>query len=143
MIRSQDSIYLTYSRILVIFLHFILICHSDLSIHLSDCQVLTGVMHEADDASLIRSTWACYWLDQFLTLALSTWISSKLSALYWICLLFILLILVGVQLPLCIVVTLPQNAITCFWSQIECKIVLFYLCSSDRQYHLSLSHAKG
>ena len=28
--------------------------------------------------------------------------------------LFILLILVGVELPLCIVVTLSQNAITCF-----------------------------
>ena len=25
-------------------------------------------MHEADDAYSIRSTWSCYWLDQFLTL---------------------------------------------------------------------------
>ena len=32
-----ESPYLTYSRILVIFLHFALICHSDLSILLSDC----------------------------------------------------------------------------------------------------------
>ena len=31
---------------------------------------VTGVMHEADDAYSIRSTWSCYWLDQFLTLAL-------------------------------------------------------------------------
>ena len=30
------------------------------------------------------------------------------------CLLFIMLILVGVELPLCMVVTLSQNAITCF-----------------------------
>ena len=33
---------------------------------------LTGVMHEADDADLILSTWSCYWIDQFLTLALNT-----------------------------------------------------------------------
>ena len=33
---------------------------------------------------------------------------------HWICLPFILLILVGVELPLCIVVTLSQNAMTCF-----------------------------
>ena len=26
-------------------------------------------MHEAEDAYSIRSTWSCYWLDQFLTLA--------------------------------------------------------------------------
>ena len=33
-----------------------------------------GVMHEADDTYLIliRSTWSCYWLDKFLTLALNT-----------------------------------------------------------------------
>ena len=31
---------------------------------------------------------------------------SKFSTLYWICLLFIFLILLGVELPLCIVVTL-------------------------------------
>ena len=24
---------------------------------------VTGVMHEADDAYSIRSTWSCYWLD--------------------------------------------------------------------------------
>ena len=55
-----------------------------------------------------------YWLDQFLTLAFNTWISSKSSTLYWICLLLIFLILVGAELPLCIVVTLSQNAVTCF-----------------------------
>ena len=56
----------------------------------------------------------------------NTWILSKFSTLYWICLLFTFLILVGVELPLCIVVTLCYNAITCFWSQAEYKIVLCY-----------------
>ena len=46
-------------------------------------------MHEADDAYSIRSTWSCYWLDQFLTLALSTlillvfYISLDLSTIYF------------------------------------------------------------
>ena len=44
----------------------------------------------------------CYWLDQFLTLALDAWILSKFSTLYWICLLLVFLILVGVELPLCL-----------------------------------------
>ena len=35
-----------------------------------------GVMHEADDAYSIRSTWSCYWLDQFFTLALNVLILS-------------------------------------------------------------------
>ena len=33
-------------------------------------------MHKADDAFSIRSTWSCYWLDQFLTLALNILILS-------------------------------------------------------------------
>ena len=44
----------------------------------------------------------CFWLDQFLTLALDAWILSKFSTLYWICLLLVFLILVGVELPLCL-----------------------------------------
>ena len=55
-----------------------------------------------------------FWLDQFLTPALNTWTLSKFSIFHWICLLFILLILVGVELPLCIVVTLSENAMACF-----------------------------
>ena len=55
-------------------------------------------MPEADEAYSIRSIWLCNWLDQFLTLALNTWISSKFSTFHWICLLFILLILVGIEL---------------------------------------------
>ena len=37
---------------------------------------VTVIMHEADDAYSIRSTWSCYWLDQFLTLALNILILS-------------------------------------------------------------------
>ena len=49
---------------------------------------VTGVMHEADDAYSIRSTGSCYWLDQFLTLALNTffvafYISLDLSTIYF------------------------------------------------------------
>ena len=43
----------------------------------------------------------------------------EILTFHWIYLLFIFLILVGVELYLCIVVTLSCNAITCFWSQIE------------------------
>ena len=41
-------------------------------------------------------------LHQFLTLALDAWILSKFSTLYWICLLLVFLVLVGVELPLCL-----------------------------------------
>ena len=61
-------------------------------------------MHETDDTYLIRSTWSFYWLDQFLTFACNTWISSELNMFRWTCLLFILLILVGAELPWCMVV---------------------------------------
>ena len=56
----------------------------------------------------------------------STWNSLKVSTFHWMCILFVLLILMGANLPLCIVVTLSQNAITCFWSQVEYKIVFFH-----------------
>ena len=57
-----------------------------------------------DDSGEVKEkkTWSCCWLDQFLTLALDAWILSKFSTLYWICLLLVLLILVGVELPLCL-----------------------------------------
>ena len=51
---------------------------------------------------------------KLLTLALNKWILSRFSIFHWICLLCIVLILVGVELSLSIVVTLSQNAITCF-----------------------------
>ena len=41
-----------------------------------DYDPVTGVMHEADNAYSIWSTWSCYWLDQFLTLALNILILS-------------------------------------------------------------------
>ena len=54
-------------------------------------------------------------------------VSSKFSTFHWICLLFVLLILVGVELPSCIVVTLSWNALTCFLesSSVEDRLVLF------------------
>ena len=59
-------------------------------------------MHEADDAYSIRSTWSCYWLDhtgtQYMDFVEIFNISLNLSAIY-------LLMLVGVEVPLCIVVT--------------------------------------
>ena len=64
-------------------------------------------MHEADDAYSIRSTGSCYWLDQFLTLALNTFFLS-LFTFHWICLPFILLILVGVEIPLCSCHSVPE-----------------------------------
>ena len=90
-------------------------------------------MHEADDAYSIRSTWSCYWLDQFLTLALNIlilsifYISMDLSTI-------ILLILVGVELPLHVVVTILECCVT--FSGVKLSIrsfVLFYcmaLCIS-------------
>ena len=70
-------------------------------------------MHEADDAYSIWSTWSCYWLDQFLTLALNTlillisYISLDLSTIYFAH-------FSGVELSLCVVVTLSYNAVLCF-----------------------------
>ena len=84
MIHFQDNFYLTWNRNLVLILLFTWICHLDLSLgfvtwiclNLSWLLAVTGVMHEADDAYSIRSTWSCYWLDQFLTLALNILILS-------------------------------------------------------------------
>ena len=48
-----------------------------------------GVIHEADDTYSIQRTWSCYWLDQFLILALNTlilsifYISLDLSTIYF------------------------------------------------------------
>ena len=105
MIRSQHSLYLTNSRILVIIyiLHWFVTRICQYFYLIASCD---GVMHDSDDACSIRSTWSCYWLDQFLTLALHAWILSKFSTLYWICLLFVFLRSVGVELPLCILIPL-------------------------------------
>ena len=58
-------------------------------------------MHEADDAYSIRSTWSCYWLDQFLTLALNILILSIFLYFTGFVYHLFLLILVGVELPVC------------------------------------------
>ena len=50
------------------------------------------------------------------------------STFHWIGLPFILVILVGIELPLCVVVTLSQNAVSFFWSQVEYKSVCFISC---------------
>ena len=84
MIHFQDNSYLTWNRNLVLILLFTWICRLDLSLgfvtwiclNLNWLLAVTGVMHEADDAYSIRSTWSCYWLDQFLTLALNILILS-------------------------------------------------------------------
>ena len=71
-----------------LFLLFTWICRLELS-KLKLIASCDGVMHEADDAYSIRSTWSCYWIDQFFTLALNTlilsifYISLDLSAIYF------------------------------------------------------------
>ena len=58
-------------------------------LNLNRMLAVMGVMHEADDAYSIQSTWSCYWLDQFLTLTLNTlilsisYISLDLSTIYF------------------------------------------------------------
>ena len=84
MIHFQDNFYLTWNRNLVFILLFTWICRLDLSLgfvtwiclNLNWLVAVMGVMHEADDAYSIWSTWSCYWLDQFLTLALNRLILS-------------------------------------------------------------------
>ena len=81
-------------------------------------------MHEADDAYSIWSTWSCYWLDQFLTLALnililsSFYISMDLSTNYFVH-------LVGVELPLRVVVTILECCVT--FSGVKLSIRSFVL----------------
>ena len=81
-------------------------------------------MHEADDAYSIWSTWSCYWLDQFLTLALNIlilsifYISVDLSTNYFAH-------LVGVDLPLHVVVTILECCVT--FSGVKLSIRSFVL----------------
>ena len=85
---------------------------------------VTGVMHEADDAYSIRSTWSCYWLDQFLTLALNIlilsifYISMDLSTNY--CAHFS-----GCWASFVCSCHYPRMLCHVFWSQVEYKIVCF------------------
>ena len=92
---------------------------------------VAGVMHEADDAYSIQSTWSCYWLDQFLTLALNILILS-IFTFQWICLPIILLILVGVELPLRVVVTILECSVT--FSGVKLSIRSFVLFLQGDSY---------
>ena len=81
-------------------------------------------MNEADDGYSIRSTWSCYWLDQFLTLALNIlilsifYISMDLSTNYFAH-------LVGAELPFCVVVTILECCVT--FSGVKLSIRSFVL----------------
>ena len=145
MIHFQDNFYLTWNRNLVLILLFTWICRLDLSLrfvtwichldlslgfvtwiclNLNWLLAVTGVMHEADDAYSIQSTWSCYWLDQFLTLALNMlilslfYISMDLSTNYFAH-------LVGVELPLHVVVTILECCVT--FSGVKLSIRSFVL----------------
>ena len=72
MIHFQDNFSFDMKQEFSLYLHGFVawIC-----LNLNRLLAVTGVMHEADDAYSIRSTWSC-WLDQFLTLALDILILS-------------------------------------------------------------------
>ena len=74
-VKSLFDIYQNFSHLFTFYTricqYFYLIANCD------------GVMHEANDAYSIRSTWSCYWLDQFVILALDARILSKCSTLHW------------------------------------------------------------
>ena len=81
-------------------------------------------MHEADNAYSIRSTWSCYWLDQFLTLALNIlilsifYISMDLSTNYFAH-------FSGCWASFACSCHYPRMLCHVFWSQVEYKIVCF------------------
>ena len=118
------------------------ICHLDLSLgfvtwiclNLNWLLAVTGVMHEADDAYSIRSTWSCYWLDQFLTLALNILIlsifniSMDLSTNYFAH-------FSGCWASFACSCHYPRMLCHVFWSQVEYKIVCFIIA-----YYLDLSN---
>ena len=132
MIHFQDNFYLTWNRNLVLILLFTWICRLDLSLgfvtwicpNLNWLLAVTGVMHEADDAYSIRSTWSCYWPDQFLTLALNIlilsifYISLDLSTNYFAH-------FSGCWASFVCSCHYPRMLCHVFWSQVEYKIVCF------------------
>ena len=85
---------------------------------------VTGFMHGADDAYSIQSTWLCYWLDQFLTLALNIlilsifYISMDLSTNYFAH-------FSGCWASFACSCPYPRMLCHVFWSQVEYKIVCF------------------
>ena len=56
-----------------------------------------------------------------------TSIQHFVETFHWICILFVLLILVSIDPPLCIVGTLFQNAVIRFLESSLYKIVLFFI----------------
>ena len=134
MIHFQDNFYLTWNRNLLLILLFTWICRLDLSLgfvtwiclNLNWLLAVTGVMHEADDAYSIRSTWSCYWLDQFLTLALNIlilsifYISMDLSTNYFAH-------FSGCWASFACSCHYPRMLCHVFWSQVEYKIVYFII----------------
>ena len=132
MIHFQDNFCLTWNRNLVLILLFTWICRLDLllgfvtwiCLNLNWLLAVTGVMHEADDAYSIWSTWSCYWLDQFLTLALNIlilsifYISMDLSTNYFAH-------FSGCWASFACSCHYPRMLCHVFWSQVEYKIVCF------------------
>ena len=92
-------------------------------------------MHEADDTYSIRSTWSCYWLDQFLTLALNIlilsifYISMDLSTNYFAH-------LVGVELPLRVVVTILECCVTFSGVKLSIRSFVLFLCHHHLMFHI-------
>ena len=98
---------------------------------------VTCVMHEADDAYSIRSTWSCYWLDQFFTLAFNIlilsifYISMDLSTNYFAH-------FSGCWASFACSCHYPRMLCHVFWSQVEYKIVCFI--SVDGTLHSLVSY---
>ena len=71
MIHSQNNLFFIYSRILVVFV----VLHGFITwICLYFIRLLAVTVSCMRQTTLTQSTWSCYWLDQFLSLAISTWI---------------------------------------------------------------------
>ena len=77
-----------FSLYFVIYMDLLLEFVTWICLNLNRLLAVMGVMHEADDTYSIQSTWSCYWLTQFLTLALNIlillifYVSMDLSANY-------------------------------------------------------------
>ena len=115
-----------FSPYFVIYMDLLLGFVTWICLNLNWLLAVTGVMHEADDAYSIQSTWSCYWLDQFLTLALNIlilsifYISKDLSTNYFAH-------FSGCWASLACSCHYPRMLCHVFWSQVEYKIICFIL----------------
>ena len=113
-----------FSPYFVIYMDLLLEFVTWICLNLNWLLAVTGVMHEADDAYSIRSTWSCYWLDQFLTLPLNIlilstfYISMDLSTNYFAH-------FSGCWASFVCSCHYPRMLCHVFWSQVEYKIVCF------------------